>query len=108
MVRYWFSFTPLVVVVTFVLLALPWLGVIALMVFTLAALATLAALLAGVVVAPYMLVRSVGRRRHNRRGMVLQPVRLAAARPPLEPTQSIPAGATVFLSGPPSEPERLT
>jgi hypothetical protein len=108
MVRYWFSFTPLVVVATVVLLALPWLGVIALMVFTLAALTTLAALVAGVVVAPYMLVRSVGRRRHNRRGMVLQPVRLAAARPPLEPTQSIPAGATVFLSGPPSGPERLT
>jgi hypothetical protein len=108
MVRYWFSFTPLVVVATVVLLALPWLGVIALMLFTLAALATLAALVAGVVVAPYMLVRSVGRRRHNRRGMVLQPVRLAAARPPLEPTQSIPAGATLFLGGPPSEPERLT
>jgi len=108
MVRYWFSFTPLVVVVTFVLLALPWLGVIALMVFTLAALATLAALVAGVVVAPYMLVRSVGGLRHSRRGMVLQPVRLAAPRPPLEPTQSIPAGATVFLGCPPSEPERLT
>ena len=108
MVRYWFSFTPLVVIGTVIILSAPWLGVIALMVSVLVALAALGALVWGIVVAPYMLVRSVGRRRRNRRSTALQPVRPPSARARLEPTQSIPAGATMLLGGPPPESERLT
>jgi hypothetical protein len=61
MVRYFYAWTPLVVVGTVVLLALPWLGLIALLIFSLAAFAALAALACAVIAAPYFLVRSIGR-----------------------------------------------
>jgi hypothetical protein len=44
MVRYFYAWTPLVIVGTVVLLSLPWLGLIALMIASLVALAALAAL----------------------------------------------------------------
>jgi hypothetical protein len=59
MVRYFYAWTPLVIVMTVVLLALPWLGLIALMVFSLVALAALAFVF---VFVPYMLIRAVSRR----------------------------------------------
>lgn len=62
MLRYFYSWTPLVIVGTVVLLSLPWLGLIAFMVFALVALAALAALAWAIVAAPYLLIRSVGRR----------------------------------------------
>jgi hypothetical protein len=62
MVRYFYAWTPAVIVVSAVLLALPWLGLIALMVFALAALAALAALVWAVVAVPLALSRAVGRR----------------------------------------------
>lgn len=62
MVRYFYSWTPLVIVGTVVLLTLPWLGLIALMVFSLAALAALAALAWAIVLVPYTLGRSLSRR----------------------------------------------
>src|SRR5262245_1362680 len=107
MVRYWYSFTPLVVIPTVILLALPWLGVIALMLVALVALAALGALARGIIVVPRMLVRSVGRRLHSRSGTRRQPAR-SAARAPVGPAQSMPAGAAVLLVSPPSESERLT
>jgi hypothetical protein len=107
MVRYWYSFTPLVVIPTVILLALPWLGVIALMLFALVALAVLGALTWLVVFVPHRLVRSVGRRLHSRSVTARQPA-LSAARLPVGPAQSMPAGAAVLLASPPSEPERLT
>jgi hypothetical protein len=64
MVRYFYSFTPLVIVGTVVILSLPWLGLIALMVFALAALGALAALASAIVYVPYMLARALGRRWH--------------------------------------------
>ena len=56
MARYFYAWTPLVLLVSGILLTLPWLGLIALMVFALVALPTLALVL---VVAPYMLIRAI-------------------------------------------------
>jgi len=66
MVRYFYAWTPLVIVGTVVLLSLPWLGLIALMIFALVALVALAALAGAIVAAPYLLIRSIGRRWHGR------------------------------------------
>ena len=62
MVRYFYAWTPLVIVGTVVLLSLPWLGLIALMIFSLVALVALAALAWAIVVVPYMLGRAISRR----------------------------------------------
>jgi hypothetical protein len=59
MVRYFYAWTPLVVVATVVLLSLPWLGLIALM---LVALVALPALALAIVLAPYMLIQALSRR----------------------------------------------
>lgn len=51
MVSYFYSWTPLVVVGTVLLLGLPWLGLVALLVFALLALALLAAFAWAIVIA---------------------------------------------------------
>ena len=107
MVRYWYSLTPLVVILTVTLLALPWLGLIALMLFALVALAALGALAWGVVFMLHMLVWSVSRRLHIRSGAGREAA-LSAARPRVGPAQSMPAGAAVLIASPPSDSERLT
>lgn len=61
MLRYFYAWTPLVIVAAIVLLSLPWLGLIALMVAT---LLTLLALAGALVYAPYMLVQAISRRWH--------------------------------------------
>jgi len=66
MVRYFYSWAPLVIVGTVVFLTLPWLGLIALMAFALVAIAVLATLVWAIVAAPYVLIRSIGRRWHGR------------------------------------------
>jgi hypothetical protein len=104
MVRYWFAFTPLVVVLTVVPLALPWLGLIALMLFALILLGALGALAWGIAFVPHWVVRAVGRRRHSRRDIRRLPATLSAARP----SRPMPAGAVLLLANPPSESERLT
>jgi membrane protein implicated in regulation of membrane protease activity len=68
MLRYFYAYTPFIIVGTVFLLALPWLGLIALMVFALVALAALAALAWAIIAAPYFLVRSLGRRWQERSG----------------------------------------
>lgn len=68
MVRYFYLWTPYVIVGTIVLLSLPWLGLIALMVVALVALPALAI---AIVVAPYMLVQAIGRR-WEARGAIAQ------------------------------------
>jgi hypothetical protein len=68
MVRYFYALIPPVVVAAVVLLSLPWLGLIALMVFALAALGTVAALTSVMVFVPYMLALAAGRRLHMRGG----------------------------------------
>lgn len=61
MVSYFYAWTPLVVVGTVVLLSLPWLGLIALMV---ASLVALAALTWAIVLVPYTLGQAISRRWH--------------------------------------------
>jgi len=62
-VRYFNSWTPLVIVGTVPLLALPWLALIALVIVSLVALAAVAWI---TVVVPYMVGRALGRRWHTR------------------------------------------
>jgi len=66
MVRYFYAWTPLVIVGTVVFLSLPWLGVFALMIVALVALVALAALAWAIVFVPYMLSRAISRRWHSR------------------------------------------
>ena len=72
MVRYFYAWTPFVIVGTVVLLTLPWLGLIALMVFALVALVSVAALAFAIVASPYLLIRSISRR-WQARSVVHQP-----------------------------------
>ena len=62
MVRYFYALTPLVLIGTVVLLSLPWLGLFALMTFALLAFVAFGALAWAIVAAPYLLIRSIGRR----------------------------------------------
>jgi hypothetical protein len=66
MVRHFYAWTPLVILGTFVILTLPWLGGMALIVFALVALVALGALLWVIVWGPYMLVRWIARRWRHR------------------------------------------
>jgi hypothetical protein len=75
MVRYFSSWTPLVIVAAVVLLSLPWLGLIALMTFALVGLVALAALAWAIVFVPYTLARAISHR-----------------------SRSVPANATVPLA----------
>ena len=107
MVRYWYSLAPFVVVLTVILLALPWLGLIALMLFALIVLAALGALAWGIVFVARRVVWAVGRRWYSRSDIRPRPATLTAARPSVRPSQPTPAGAVLLLA-PPSESERLT
>ena len=75
MVRYFYAWAPLALVVAIVVLSLPWLGLIALFVV---ALVGLPALALAIVVAPYMLVRAINRRFHYRDSAGPQRVTVAA------------------------------
>lgn len=66
MVRYFYAWAPLVIVGTLVILSLPWLGLIALMIFAIVAVTALAALAWAIVVAPYTLGRTINRLWHGR------------------------------------------
>jgi hypothetical protein len=66
LVRYFYAWTPLVVVGTVVLLSLPWLGLIALASAALAAFAALAALASAIVAAPLAVGHAIGHRWHGR------------------------------------------
>jgi hypothetical protein len=63
MVRYFYAWAPLVIVVTVPILALPWLGLIALTIVSLAAVAALAWL---IVVVPYTLSQLISHRWQGR------------------------------------------
>ena len=67
MVRYFYAWTPLLIVGTICILSLPWLGLIALMIVLLVALPAFAFVL---VVVPSMLVRAIARGWHGRRDAV--------------------------------------
>jgi hypothetical protein len=66
LVRYFYAWTPLVVVGTVFLLSLPWLGLIALMIAALAAFAALAALAWVTVAVPLAVGHAIGHRWHWR------------------------------------------
>src|SRR5438874_2452311 len=68
MVRYFYAWTPLVIVGMVVLLSMPWLGLIALMIVAMVALVALAALAWAVVFLPYTLGRAISRRWRVRSG----------------------------------------
>jgi hypothetical protein len=70
MIRYFYAWTPLVFVTTLVVLAIPWLGLIALAVFSLVALGALAL---GAVVAPFMLIQAINHRWHRHSDSSAQP-----------------------------------
>jgi hypothetical protein len=103
-VRYFYACTPLVIVGTAVLVSLPWLGLIALMMASLVALAALALV---IVFMPYMLSQAISRRWHNRTSAS---PRTAPAESPAgsstRPTRSAPTAATVLFTHMP--PERTT
>ena len=68
MVRYFYAWTPLVIVGSVVLLSAPWLGLIALMIVPLVAIVALAALAWAIFFVPYLLSRAISRRWHSRSG----------------------------------------
>jgi Na+/glutamate symporter len=104
MVRYWYVFTPLVIVGALMLLALPWLALFALALIALVALVALVGLAWAIVTMPYVLGRAFSRRWQARRSAsprtaaVLSPADSGVRR-----IRSVPAGAAVFLANPPSE-----
>ena len=104
--RYFYAWTPLVVVGTIVLLSMPWLGLIALMIVAIVALAALAW---AIVFVPYTLSGAVRRRWHGRSGASpgTAPA-LSPANSGFRRTRSVPAGATVLLANPPSVKEHLS
>jgi membrane protein implicated in regulation of membrane protease activity len=69
MVRYFYSWIPVVIVGTVVLLTLPWLGLIALAVFGLIALAAVAAFAVALVAVPVAVIRAIGRHRREHGGV---------------------------------------
>ena len=87
MVRYYYAWTPLAIVCSIVFLALPWLGLIALLVVALAALMTLAW---AVVYVPYTVGRAVARHWNIRTAPSVSPAP--------EPVRSVPAGAAVVFA----------
>jgi hypothetical protein len=105
MVRYFYAWTPLVIVGgTVVLLTIPYLALIALMVVSLVAVTTLAW---AIVWVPRMLSRAISRCWHGRSGASR---RTAAALSPantlVRPTRSVPAAATVLLTNARTEGDR--
>jgi hypothetical protein len=65
MVRYFYAWTPFFIVGTICILALPWLGLVALVVAALVAVGALAAVAWAIVYVPFMLSRAISRRWHS-------------------------------------------
>ena len=65
--RYWYAFTPIVIVGTIFVLALPWLGLIAVLVAALVVLVALAALVWAIVSVTASVGHAVGRPLHGLR-----------------------------------------
>ena len=92
MVRYFYAWTPLVIVAAVVLLSMPWLGLIALMIVAIVAVAALALLVWALVFVPYMLSRAISRRWHMRGG--------ASPRTTSGPSPAMRANDSVWRAGP--------
>jgi hypothetical protein len=92
MVRYFYVWTPLVIAGTVVLVTLPWLGLIALFIFSLAAAAALAS---AIVLVPYVLGWEVGFHWHAGSGASPWTVILAPRQPTPEPHPHPSAAPTI-------------
>ena len=104
MVRYFYAWTPLVIVTTIALLSAPWLALIALMILSLVALGALAALAWAIAFVPYMVSRAIGRRWRSRSGASPRPApALSPADSGVRLTRPMPAAATVLLANTRSE-----
>ena len=104
MVRYFYAWTPLVIVGTVVLLSMPWLGLIALMILSLVALGALAALAWAIAFVPYTVSRAIGRHWRSRSGASPRPApALSPADSGVRPMRPMPAAATVLLANTRSE-----
>jgi hypothetical protein len=101
MVRYFYAWTPLVIVGTVVLLSMPWLGLIALMIAPIIAFVALAALAWAIVFVPYTLSRAISHRWRTRSGASSRPT--AALSPARLQAQTLPANAAVLVANVPSE-----
>jgi hypothetical protein len=84
MVRYFYSWTPLAIITSVVLLSLPWLGLIAAMIVALAALAALAW---ATVYMPYVAMRAISRRWQG--WSVARPQTAAALQPAYSPQPAL-------------------
>jgi hypothetical protein len=82
MVRYFYAWAPLGIIGALFLLALPWLGLIALLIVSLVALSALAL---AIVVAPYLLIQAISRRWHGHTGASAEPTTVSS-RPSTRPT----------------------
>ncbi len=96
MVRYFYAWTPLVIVAAVFILSMPWLGLIALMIAAILALGALAALAWAVAFVPYMLSRAISRRWHLRGGAT--PQTAPALSPASRQNESVWQGAPLHPS----------
>jgi uncharacterized iron-regulated membrane protein len=95
MFRYWYVWTPFVIVGTVVFLSLPWLGPIALMVVSLFVVVALAG---AVVWVAHLLTWAISRGLHARPGTSQRPAAiLSPANSVVRSTRSAPAGAAGSL-----------
>ena len=101
MVRYFYAWTPLVILVgTAVLLSIPYLALIALMIV---ALVVLAALAWAIVSVSRTLIRTVSRRWQGRSGAMEWTAAALSPANSVRRSQSVTARATALLANPPSE-----
>ena len=107
MVRYFYAWTPLLIVGTVVLLSAPWLGLIALMIVVGFAVVAVVALAWAIVSVPMMLGRAVRRSWHApSRTSPWTATPLTPASSDVRPTRSVPAAATVLLANPRADGDR--
>jgi hypothetical protein len=105
MVTYCYAWTPLVILGTVAMLALPWLGLIALGVILFGSFVLLAGLTWAIVQVPLRLTRAVHRRWHHH-GTDEAPAGGTVFDHSGRPSRSVPVGATVLIANPPSEGDR--
>jgi hypothetical protein len=107
MVRYFYAWTPLLIVGTVVLLSAPWLGLIALMIVVGFAVVAVVALTWAIVSVPMMLGRAIRRGWHApSRTSPWTATPLTPASSDVRPTRSVPAAATVLLANPRADGDR--
>jgi len=105
---YCYSWTPLVIVMTVVLLALPWLGLIALFVFSLLLFGLLATLVWTVIWVPRTVTLAVHDRWRvrdtaNQRAATATPMALSLDTSSVRPTAPVPVTASLLFADRPTD-----